>query len=76
MQLRVALPEPVTADGLMVQVSPLGLDVLESDTTPVKPLIPVTVIVELADWPGNALALVGLALIWKSTTWTNIVGVV
>jgi hypothetical protein len=75
-QLRVALPDPVIVDGLIVQDSPLGLDVLESDTAPVKPLIGVMVIVELAVWPGNALVLVGLALIWKSTTRTNIVPVV
>jgi hypothetical protein len=67
-QLSVALPEAVTEDGLIVHTSPLGLDVLESVTVPVKPLTGVTVMVELADWPGNALVLVGLALIWKSTT--------
>ena len=45
-------------------------------TVPENPLTRVTVMVKLADWPGNTFMLVGLALIWKSTTWTNTVEVV
>lgn len=67
-QMRLEVPEPVTLVELKLQARPLGLDVLKSATVPVKPFTEVTVIVELADCPGNALVLVGLALIWKSTT--------
>jgi hypothetical protein len=31
----------------------------------------VTVMLELAGCPGNTFTLVGLALIWKSATWTK-----
>jgi hypothetical protein len=76
-QLRRAVPEPPTMElGVMVHVRPLGVDVLESATVPANPLTRVTVIVKLADWPGNTFMLVGLALIWKSTTWTNTIDVV
>lgn len=47
----IAVPEPVTELGVMVaQVKPAGT-VSVRVTTPENPLIAVTVIVELADWP-------------------------
>lgn len=45
-------------------------------TVAVKPLSDITVTVELAGTPGVMLTIEGLANIWKSTTWTNIVAVV
>jgi hypothetical protein len=45
-------------------------------TVPVKPLTGITVMVELADTAGIVVTKDGLANIWKSTTWTNIVPVV
>ena len=75
-QLRKAVPEPTIEAGVRLQVRPLGVDVLESATVPENPLTLVTVMVKLADWPGSTFMLVGLALIWKSTTWTNTVEVV
>ena len=62
---------------LRVQVSPLAGEIdVDNVTVPVKPLIAVTVIVELPLTPGVVLTVVGLADIWKSTTRTLIVPVV
>lgn len=70
--ISVAVPEPVTLLGVMEHW--LMLEV--SDTTPVNPLIAMTVIVELPAVFGNVATVVGLANIWKSTTWTKIAAVV
>jgi hypothetical protein len=52
----VAVPEPVTLLGVMgPQVRPVGT-LSVSDTVPVKPFGPVTVIVEVADWPTSTAA--------------------
>jgi len=61
-QDNVALPEPVTLVGETVH------DVLLVDrlTTPAKPLIAVTVIVEVPAEPAFTVTLVGLAVIVKS----------
>lgn len=68
------VPDPVTLVGLRVHVSPLlgEIDVARV-TVPVNPLTAVIVIVELAFTPGVVLTVVGLANIWKSVTWTNII---
>src|SRR5712692_6298481 len=50
---RLAVPELVTLDGVIPQVSPEGM-VSVSLTLPVKPFRPVTVIIEVADWPTLA----------------------
>lgn len=53
---RVAVPEPVTLLGVIApQVRPAGT-VSVSDTTPANPLRPVTVMVEIADWPTSTAA--------------------
>ncbi len=71
------VPEPLTLVVLRVQVSPLAGEIdVDNVTVPVKPLIAVTVIVELPLTPGVVLTVVGLADIWKSTTRTLIVPVV
>ena len=62
--------------GVSVQVNPDGVTVLVRVTAPAKPLTGMTVIVELANLPGSTLTIVGLANIWKSTTWTVITVVV
>ena len=50
---RVAVPEPVTLDGVIApHVSPAGT-VSVSETTPAKPFIAVTVIVEVAEEPAG-----------------------
>lgn len=71
-QLRVEVPEPpVMLAGVRVQVRPLGVTVEDSATVPVNPLTGATVMVELANCPGNMVALIELALIVKSVTWTK-----
>lgn len=63
-QDRAAVPAPVTLLGVIApHVSPAGT-VSVSETTPEKPLTPVTVIVEVALAP--ALAVAALAVIVKS----------
>ena len=50
---RVAVPEPVTLDGVIApHVSPAGT-VSVSETTPAKPFIAVTVTVEVAEEPAG-----------------------
>ena len=50
---RVAVPEPVTLDGVIApQVRPAGT-VSVSETTPAKPFTAVTVIVEVAEEPAG-----------------------
>jgi len=52
-QVSVAVPEPVTLDGVIApQVSPAGT-VSASETTPAKPFSAVTVIVEVAEEPAG-----------------------
>ncbi len=63
---RVAVPEPGIVPGLIaLQLKPVGSGVSESDTVPVKPVSPVTVIVEETDCPAF-VADGELALIVKS----------
>jgi hypothetical protein len=66
LQVRVAVPEPVTLAGVIApQVKPAG-GVSVRDTTPAKPFRAVTVIVEVAELVGNVT--VGeVAAIVKST---------
>ncbi len=68
--VRVEVPETprVTLVGLSVALQPAGSPVAASDTTPVKPLTAVTVIVELAEDPATKLIEVGLAATVKSGT--------
>jgi hypothetical protein len=62
---------------LREHVSPVaGETLVVRATVPVKPLTAMTVIVEDAETPGVVLTMVGLANIWKSTTWTVIIAVV
>jgi len=61
----------VTELGVNVQVRPVAGDtVADSVTVPVKPLIGVTVIVEVPAAPARTVTLVGLAVIAKSATAT------
>jgi hypothetical protein len=56
LHVRVAVPEPVTVPGVIApQVRPAGT-VSVSVTTPENPLMPVMVIVEVADWPTSTAA--------------------
>jgi proline-rich tail region repeat protein len=67
----------VTLVGLRAHVSPVDGDTLAVRlTVPVPPLRPNTLIVDVPATPGVVLTVVGLANIWKSTTWTVIVAVV
>jgi len=76
-QLSVLFPDPVTLVGLRVHVSPVDGEIVAVRlTVPVPPLRPITLIVEVPATPGVVLTVVGLANIWKSTTWTVIVAVV
>jgi len=77
LHVSVLVPEPPgMLVGLSEHVRPVVGDALvDSAMVPVRPLSGVIVIVELALRPGVVLAVVGLATIWKSTTWTLIVGV-
>ena len=57
---------------LSVHDSPVdGVIVVESVTVPVNPLTGDTVMVELPGTLGVVLTVLGLANIWKSTTWTK-----
>jgi len=61
----------VTELGVSVQVRPVAGDTAEdSVTTPVKPLIGATVIVDVPAAPARMVTLVGLAEIVKSDTAT------
>lgn len=61
----------MTELGVNVQVRPVAGDtVADSVTVPVKPLIGVTVIVEVPAAPARTVTLVGLAVIAKSATAT------
>jgi hypothetical protein len=63
--------------GLREHVSPVeGETLLVRLTVPVKPLVGMTVIVDVPATFGVVLTTVGLANIWKSTTLTFIVAVV
>jgi hypothetical protein len=65
----VLVPEPVTLVGVRVQVRPVaGETVAASDTTPLNPWRPVTVIVEVPEAPARIVTVVGLAAIVKSCT--------
>lgn len=58
----VDVPEPVTLVGIRVQAIPVaGLMLDVKLTIPLKPLRPVTVIVEVPDTPALAVTVVGLA---------------
>ena len=61
----------VTLDGLRVPVGPDGETVMVIDTLPEKPLMLVSVRVELDDVPGGTFRALGLAKMLKSTTWTT-----
>lgn len=77
MQLSVLLPDPVMLVGVRVHVSPVAGEMLaDRPRLRRKPFMPNTLIVEDAATPGVVLTAVGLANIWKSTTWTVIVWVV
>ncbi len=68
---RVAVPEPVTLEGVIApQVRPAGT-LSVSVTTPENPLTAVTVIVELADWPTSTAA-GEVAVIVKSWVAVNV----
>ena len=74
---RLEVPEPVTLVGVKVHDrNPLGLEVSESATVPVKPLMAVMVTLKLAVWLGRTFWLDGTAVIWKSVTWTKMLAVV
>jgi hypothetical protein len=76
-QLRVLVCEGSTTTGFSVQVRPvLGEIEVDNPTLEENPLIGLTDMVELPEWFGVVLTVVGLASIWKSTTWTVMVWVV
>lgn len=62
MQDRVALPEPVTLSGLVVQ--PVLL--VDKPTMPLNPFKPVMVMVDVPDAPAFTVTMVELAVIVKS----------
>jgi hypothetical protein len=69
MHERVEVPEPVTLDGVSVQLSPVvGDTVAVRLTTPLKPWRAVTVIVEVPAVPALVETDVGLAATAKSCT--------
>lgn len=72
MQLRVLLPDPpAMLVGLRVHVRPVaGEIVVVRPTVPVNPLTGITTTLDVPATPGVVLTMVGLANIWKSTTWT------
>jgi len=78
MHVRVLVPEPPDiVDGLTLQLSPVDGDTeVDRVTVPVKPFTGDTMMLVDPVPPGVVLIIVGLAKIWKSTTWTFIVGVV
>jgi hypothetical protein len=59
-----------------VRTGVVGETLVVRATVPVKPLTGMTVIVEVPATPGVVLTMLGLANIWKSTTWTVTVPVV
>jgi hypothetical protein len=62
---------------LREHVSPVaGETLVVRATVPVKPLTGMTIIVDVPATPGVVLTTVGVANIWKSTTWTVIIAVV
>jgi len=69
--VRVAEPESVTAFGLRRTLSS-GVLAVENETGPVKPLIGLTVTVELPWLPAFRVRLAGLTARLKSTTLTVI----
>lgn len=76
-QLRVLVCEGAITTGFRVQLNPLlGETDAESAMLDENPLIGFTEIVEFAATFGVVVSMVGLAKIWKSTTWTVIVWVV
>lgn len=77
-QLRVLVPEPPVIElGVSVQVSPVLGEIVEvSATVPVNPLSGSMSMLVVPATPGVVLIVVGLANIWKSTTWTLTVAVV
>jgi len=63
------VPEPVTLVGVRVQAIPVvGLMLDVKLTIPLKPLRPVTVIVEVPATPALTVTVVGLAEMVKSWT--------
>lgn len=71
------LPEPPVIElGVRVHVRPVEGEIeLVSATVPVKPLTGNTRMLVVPATPGVVLIVVGLANIWKSTTWTRTVAV-
>lgn len=63
-QERVAIPDPVTLVGVMVQ----SVLLLDSVTTPAKPFTPVTITVEVPAEPALTGKMVGLVASAKSCT--------
>jgi hypothetical protein len=77
LQLSVLVPDPpVIEGGDRVQARPEGETEDVSETVPAKPLTGSTSMLVVPVTPGVVLMVVGLANIWKSTTWTFIVAVV
>lgn len=62
MQDRVALPEPVTLSGLVVQLVLL----VDKPAMPLNPFKPVMVMVDVPDAPAFTVTMVGLAVMVKS----------
>ena len=62
------MPEPVTLVGVRVQAIPVVGLMLVKLTIPLKPLRPVTVIVEVPATPALTVTVVGLAEMVKSWT--------
>ncbi len=71
LQDSIAVPEPVTPLGEIVQARPVGKGVTDKETEPLKPLRPVTVIIEVVGWPTFTTA-GGVAARLKSVTVTGI----
>jgi len=68
-QESVEVPEPVRLVGVRVQANPvLAETVVVRLTTPVKPCVAVTVIVDVPGVPALAVTIVGLAVRVKSCT--------
>ncbi len=63
--VNVDVPDPEMEEVVRVAVSPMGALELR-DTSPVKPLVAVTVMAELPLAPGTMVVLAGLGLIVKS----------
>jgi len=78
LQLRVLVPEPpVMVAGVSVQVRPVLGEIANTRVTvPAKLFNGDTRILVVPATPGVVVTIVGLANIWKSTTWTNMVAVV